>query len=666
MGWQEGSLEVQKKELDEIARSEGRFGDKSLMVAGIQKEINKELAARNRILLASNQLIEAGYTQAQQVRALRKLDASSADLPPGWGSSKRWKYEKQLKKGDIPLDQLRRLPGGFTPGRTARFQQVMGREPAVNVSGFGSWSKKIETSLKKNEKNTRTTAQKQKAIPPTIPSTRFEDGTVGPRQAGGFGRGQDPTFGAFSRFGGKKGIFGMSGAQRYSGAVSSAAIGGGFPLLFGQGPVAAVGGGVGGALGGALGGGFGFGASIVGTLIGTKVQEVMDFRKGIEGLNTSIKATGGTSVFTAKSISKLAKQMGLSKQEALQAAKSFSQFEAAGRSALLSTFGNEAVFNFAQGLETNAAIMSGMVQMSKDLSLEQAKIIRQTFLTKGIRAAEAKYIEFIFQKQKSIQLERAKPNMWNPLNWGPHRRGRRQRITEGKREEVEASSVEDQKLAKIKFERWNKFNETNKEIAAFKAPEDELNKLLDSTTQIVNMADAMGNSFSNSFMEVIKGSMSMRDAMGSMLRSIADEFMSMAAKIIAAQVKMDIVGAFAPGGWFGGQKKTTSSFVPQGGWSNFGSVDFGGKKAGGGPVSGGQSYLVGEKGPELFVPRSHGNIVPNNAMGGTNIVVNVDASGSSAEADGDEQRQLGNLVGAAVQAEIVRQQRPGGLLQGVR
>jgi TP901 family phage tail tape measure protein len=35
----------------------------------------------------------------------------------------------------------------------------------------------------------------------------------------------------------------------------------------------------------------------------------------------------------------------------------------------------------------------------------------------------------------------------------------------------------------------------------------------------------------------------------------------------------------------------------------------------GGPVSSGQPYLVGEKGPELFVPRNSGGIVPNNKYG---------------------------------------------------
>jgi hypothetical protein len=62
---------------------------------------------------------------------------------------------------------------------------------------------------------------------------------------------------------------------------------------------------------------------------------------------------------------------------------------------------------------------------------------------------------------------------------------------------------------------------------------------------------------------------------------------------------------------------------------------FGGGKAAGGPVAGGTTYLVGEKGPELFTPGSSGNIIPNNRLGGgggsINITVNgaIDAEGTA-------------------------------------
>jgi len=54
------------------------------------------------------------------------------------------------------------------------------------------------------------------------------------------------------------------------------------------------------------------------------------------------------------------------------------------------------------------------------------------------------------------------------------------------------------------------------------------------------------------------------------------------------------------------------------------------KRAAGGPVSGGQPYMVGEKGPELFVPHSSGNIIPNNKVGGGNVIINqtIDARGA--------------------------------------
>ena len=87
--------------------------------------------------------------------------------------------------------------------------------------------------------------------------------------------------------------------------------------------------------------------------------------------------------------------------------------------------------------------------------------------------------------------------------------------------------------------------------------------------------------------------------------------------------------------------------------------------ASGGRPPVGKPSIVGEKGPELFVPRQAGTIVPNNQLGGSgsvNVSVNVDASGSSVEGDGNQAKQLGNMLAGAIQTELVRQKRPGGLL----
>ena len=63
-----------------------------------------------------------------------------------------------------------------------------------------------------------------------------------------------------------------------------------------------------------------------------------------------------------------------------------------------------------------------------------------------------------------------------------------------------------------------------------------------------------------------------------------------------------------------------------------------GMRAEGGPVGAGGAYVVGEKGPELFVPSSSGSIVPNGAMGssggsagGVNVTYNIAAGVSRAE-----------------------------------
>nr|BAR35206.1 phage tape measure protein [uncultured Mediterranean phage uvMED] len=89
--------------------------------------------------------------------------------------------------------------------------------------------------------------------------------------------------------------------------------------------------------------------------------------------------------------------------------------------------------------------------------------------------------------------------------------------------------------------------------------------------------------------------------------------------------------------------------------------------ANGGPASAGRSYLVGERGPEIFTPKRSGTVTPNNKIGGSggvvnNINVNVDASGSSVEGDTGQSQALGRQLATAIQTELLKQKRPGGLL----
>ena len=45
------------------------------------------------------------------------------------------------------------------------------------------------------------------------------------------------------------------------------------------------------------------------------------------------------------------------------------------------------------------------------------------------------------------------------------------------------------------------------------------------------------------------------------------------------------------------------------------------------------------------------------------VDVNVDASGSSVQGDGQQGKELGRAISAAIQSELVKQKRPGGLLR---
>ncbi len=76
--------------------------------------------------------------------------------------------------------------------------------------------------------------------------------------------------------------------------------------------------------------------------------------------------------------------------------------------------------------------------------------------------------------------------------------------------------------------------------------------------------------------------------------------------------------------------------------------------------------LMGEAGPEGVLPLKRGRDgklgVIANGGGVGNIVVNVDASGSSVQGDSAQSQEFGRALAAAIQSEMIKQKRPGGLL----
>jgi hypothetical protein len=176
------------------------------------------------------------------------------------------------------------------------------------------------------------------------------------------------------------------------------------------------------------------------------------------------------------------------------------------------------------------------------------------------------------------------------------------------------------------LEKKNELLEKNQEAAKkLKEKFDEIGQSVEQNL-VQNLTDA------------VMGAKSLGDALTSVLRGLQRQLIEMAVQNAV-----------------GGIGGVVSNFL--------GSVFNPTPKAMGGPVSAGGSFLVGEKGPELFVPQKSGAIIPNHALGGTtNVVVNVDASGSSVQGDDQSAARLGEAIASAVQAEIVNQKMAGGLL----
>lgn len=119
------------------------------------------------------------------------------------------------------------------------------------------------------------------------------------------------------------------------------------------------------------------------------------------------------------------------------------------------------------------------------------------------------------------------------------------------------------------------------------------------------------------------------------LRKVA---VSALAEIAASAVKADLGALFGGGSGNGG-----------GLLSSLASALFGGApgRATGGPVTGGRPYMVGERGPELFVPTSAGSIqaAGGSPRGAVHITVNVAApSGSDAAFMGRSGAQVARAV----------------------
>lgn len=74
-------------------------------------------------------------------------------------------------------------------------------------------------------------------------------------------------------------------------------------------------------------------------------------------------------------------------------------------------------------------------------------------------------------------------------------------------------------------------------------------------------------------------------------------------------------------------------------------------RADGGPVSGNTPYIVGERGPEMFVPGSNGSIVPNHSLGGGGTVINLTITGNSFMGEEDLAERVGRTLMTTLKRE---------------
>jgi tape measure domain-containing protein len=90
---------------------------------------------------------------------------------------------------------------------------------------------------------------------------------------------------------------------------------------------------------------------------------------------------------------------------------------------------------------------------------------------------------------------------------------------------------------------------------------------------------------------------------------------------------------------------------------------FGGGRASGGSVAGGKSYIVGERGPEIFSPGRSGSIAPNGAMGGVNVgTINIQVENTGDQLNPAAQKRLAGQVQGIVLSTLANERRSGGIL----
>ena len=459
--------------------------------------------------------------------------------------------------------------------------------------------------------------------------------------------------------------------RRRGSIIKSAAIGGGFPLLFGGGLGQAIPGAIGGGVGEALSPGGGFAGSIAATALVSQLQKIgqasLETAKKMGTLNGKLELARERSLFTSHETEELARQ--LERQGKIQQLNNLLSNE------YQQIVGSKGTENLKRLNEVSSEFnrLMGILKTKFDAFIAGPLADLLSFLNKSISAdaTAGQFREFrnslkgsqkeLFEEQlkelrgtsgrssgpitTAIMEEMLKRFQQTPNVISKGKSGKKltpeaqlgiDRLADLDAEIEKATKKNE--MSEKQFETEMRIQEIMKgtvDITKDQIKEkldqlDVLAKEQEEIQKVKNLYDSIASSIETGIVDALEGAINGTKTLGDVASSVF------------AQIQRSLLQ-------FG-----VNSFL--------GAIGIPGFANGGRPPVG-RASIVGEKGPELFVPDRAGTIIPNNQLGGsTNVVVNVDASGSAVEGDEDRGRELGRLISVAVQSEIVQQKRPGGLL----
>lgn len=176
--------------------------------------------------------------------------------------------------------------------------------------------------------------------------------------------------------------------------------------------------------------------------------------------------------------------------------------------------------------------------------------------------------------------------------------------------------------------------------------------------QVENLGTKFGATTDRMSEFAVQAARNIQDSLGDTLYNvltgrfddIGTQFGEMIAKMAAQAIAADI--GYKMFGDFGTTKKI-------GGWAGdlFGWIGsfWGGGKAAGGPVYPGRAYVVGERGPELFMPGTVGTVIPNSAMSRPTVVLNIqNNTGTQVESSQDSVSYDGEAYHIGISLKAVK------------